>query len=145
MPELRDGVGQIFPLAAGGCYAINANAENPDFAAEVLNNMFTDVERNMTAVREAGFEPYPLKAVTADSFKGIDERAEDMYGMLMEAQSAGAVGYCDWTFFPNDVMVYMNENTDGLFLDMLTVDDYLAQVQSLTDKAIENGEALPIP
>lgn len=145
MPELRDGVGRILPLATGGVFAINTNSGDHDFAAEILNWFFTSIDRHQESVVDGSFQPYPVKAVTADFFTGLDERLVDMYGVLMDAQAAGNVGYCSWTFYPSDARVYMNENTDGLFLGSLTVDEYLTEVQGFVDKANADGTAPVLP
>jgi ABC-type glycerol-3-phosphate transport system substrate-binding protein len=144
MPELRPGVGRYFPLATGGAYAVNNACADKDFAAEVLNWIFTSMDRHLANVREAGGQPYPLKAFTKDSFKGMDPRMVDMYDTLMDAQESGNTGYCSWTFYPSDVRVYMNENTDALFLGRLSVKDYLAEAQRLLDADIKAGTVPPI-
>ncbi len=41
--------------------------------------------------------------------------------------------------------VYMNENTDALFLGSLTVDDYLAQAQTYIDTAIADNTIPVLP
>jgi ABC-type glycerol-3-phosphate transport system substrate-binding protein len=144
MPELRPGAGRYFPLATGGAYSINANCSDKDFAAEVLNWIFTSMDRHLANVKEGNGQPYPLKSFTKDSFKGMDPRMVAMYNVLMEAQNSGNTGYCSWTFYPSDVRVYMNENTDALFLGRLSVKDYLARVQNLLDANIKAGTVPPI-
>jgi hypothetical protein len=145
LPELRPGVGQVFPLATGGVFAVNAKCTDKDFAAEIINNLFTNVENHKAAVTKANFQPYPIHAVTGEFFKGMDSRMVAMYDILMPAQADGDTGYCSWTFFPSDVRVYMNENTDALFLNRLSIQDYLARVQSLMEADIKNGSVPPIP
>lgn len=39
----------------------------------------------------------------------------------------------------------MNESTDRLFLDMMSVEDYMAQVEELVKAALEDGSAPPLP
>ena len=68
-----------------------------------------------------------------------------MYETLMEGQSSGNVGYCSWTFVPSDARVYMNEQTDGLFLNLLTTQEYMETVQEYVDKALADGTAPLIP
>ena len=71
----------------------------------------------------------------------MNPKMKDMYKTLMDAQGSGDVGYCSWTFFPSDARVYMNEQTDGLFLGILTVDEYLGEVQKFVDNAIATGNS----
>jgi ABC-type glycerol-3-phosphate transport system substrate-binding protein len=144
MPELRPGVGRYFPLATGGAYSINSNCADKDFAAEALNWIFTSIDRHLANVKEGNGQPYPIKSFTKDSFNGMDPRMTAMYDVLMEAQNSGRTGYCSWTFYPSDVRVYMNENTDALFLGRLSVRDYLTRVQTLLDADIKAGTVPPI-
>ena len=145
MPELAEGVGSVLPLATGGAFAVNASCKDPDFAAEVLNWIFTgNLDSHIAGVENAGMQPFPIKTIDADKFTGMDERMLDMYKALFAGMDSGEVGYCSWTFYPNTVRNYMNENTDALFLGSLTIDDYLAQVQSLDEAAIADGSALKI-
>lgn len=144
MPE-KEGIGPILPFATGGGYAINANSKNPDLAAEVLNYLFTSLDRHYQSINEAGYQPYPLKEFDLSKLEGMDEKLLDQYKLLMSAQEDKQIGYCSWTFYPSDMRVYMNENTDALFLGSLTVDDYLTQAQSFIDKAIADNTVPVLP
>lgn len=145
MPELREGVGQILPFATGGGYAINANSKNPDLAAEILNFLFTSTDRHYQSIIEAGYQPYPLDDFDLARLEGMDEKLLFMYEVLDKAQEENRIGYCSWTFFPAETRVYMNENTDALFLDSLSVEDYLKKAQESIDEAIANGAVPVIP
>lgn len=139
LPELNEGMGVVTPLGVGGAYCINANSDYQDECAEVLNYLFTHVELNMKGVEEAGFAAYPVKAFDAEQMTGLSDNVRAQYDMLSEAQAGGNVGYCSWTFFPGDVETYMAANTDALFLNMLTVEEFLAEVQSLMEEALAEG------
>lgn len=142
MPE--DGVhGKILPFATGGGYAINANSEHADLAAEVLNYLFTSLDRHYASIKEAGYQPYPLKDFDISRLKGMDEKLLDQYQLLMDAQKHQQIGYCSWTFYPSEMRVYMNENTDALFLGQLSTEEYLREAQSYLDAAREEG-AVPV-
>lgn len=145
VPELRSGVGRVLPLATGGCFVINANSAVPDQAAEVLDWLFRSTDRHLESVKEANFQPYPVTSFDIDLLEGMDDRMIDMYDDLMTAQADGNIGYCSWTFFPSDSRVYMNENTDGLFLDLLEIETYLSEVEKYVDNAIETGTAPILP
>lgn len=146
MVEMRPEVGRVFPLATGGCFVLNASAQYPDECAEVLDYIFNNVEMHMAGVEFANWQPYPVKSFSLDLFTDeMDQQIYEMYEVLMAAQESGDVGLCSWTFFPADARVYMNENTDYLFLDMLSVEDYLAEVQGYVTAALENGTAPALP
>lgn len=136
-------IGEILPFATGGGYAINANSKNPDLAAEVMNYLFTSLDRHYQSINEAGYQPYPLKEFDLGELAGMDEKLLDQYNLLMDAQTNNQIGYCSWTFYPSEMRVYMNENTDSLFLDALSIDDYLSTAQTYIDEAIANN-AVPV-
>lgn len=144
MPQ-KEEIGEILPFATGGGYAINANSKNPELAAEVLNYLFTSLDRHYQSINEAGYQPYPLKEFDLAELEGMDEKLLDQYKLLMSAQENKQIGYCSWTFYPSEMRVYMNENTDGLFLDSLTVDDYLTQAQTYIDTAIADNTIPVLP
>ena len=138
-------IGEILPFATGGGYAINANSENADLAAEVLNYLFTSMDRHYASINEAGYQPYPVKTFDLNRLEGMDAKLFDQYQLLMDAQANNQIGYCSWTFYPSEMRVYMNENTDSLFLDALSVDDYLSNSQTYIDDAIANGTIPVLP
>lgn len=147
VPELREGVGQILPFATGGGYAINANTKNPELCAEILNYIFTSMDRHYKSVAEASYQPYPVKAFDTAELEGMgmDEKLLAQLKVMDEAQENNQIGYCSWTFFPSDARVYMNENTDGLFLGTLTVEDFMKETQKYIDAAIADGSAPQLP
>lgn len=146
MVELNEEAGRVFPLATGGCYVINASAKYPDACAAVLNHFFTDTEMHMNGVEYANWQPYPVKSFSLDAFSDeIDPKIYQMYEVLMAAQASNDVGLCSWTFYPADVRIYMNENTDRLFLDMLSVEDYMTKAEELVKVALDEGSAPTLP
>ncbi|MEF2879524.1 MAG: ABC transporter substrate-binding protein [Blautia sp.] len=145
MMPADESIGSILPFATGGGYAINANSDNPDLAAEVLNYLFTSMDRHYQSINEAGYQPYPLKDFDISNLEGMDEKLLDQYKLLMDAQTNNQIGYCSWTFYPSDMRVYMNENTDALFLGQLSIEDYLAQAQTYIDQAREDGTIPQLP
>ncbi len=111
----------------------------------MLNYLFTSLDRHYDSIREAGYQPYPLETFDVGELQGMDPKLLDQYTLLMDAQEKNQIGFCSWTFFPSDMRVYMNENVDGLFLDMLTVDEFLEESQKFVDQALENGTMPVLP
>lgn len=147
LPELREGVGRVLPLATGGVYVINASSKNQDAVAEIIDwLLFRSIDRHIESVEKGNYQPYPIVDFDMSKFTSeIDPKLMSMYETLMEGQSSGNVGYCSWTFFPSDARVYMNEQTDGLFLNLLTTQEYMETVQEYVDKALADGTAPLIP
>lgn len=144
MPEDPE-IGYILPFATGGGYSINANSKNPELAAEVLNYLFTSMDRHYASITEAGYQPYPLKAFDISKLSGMDPKMYDQYKLLMDAQANEQIGFCSWTFYPSDMRVYMNENVDSIFLDVLSVDEFMIASQEYLDIALENKTVPVLP
>lgn len=138
-------IGSILPFATGGGYSINANSKNPDLAAEVLNYLFTSMDRHYASINEAGYQPYPLKDFDISKLEGMDPKMFDQYQLLMDAQTNNQIGFCSWTFYPSDMRVYMNENVDSMFLGVLSVDDFMNKSQEYLDAALASGTAPVLP
>jgi len=145
VPELRPGVGRIMPLATGGVYVVNVASKDPDFAAEVLNEIFTDIDTHHRSVDEAFFQPFPVKAFNVSKMTSWEPNVIDMYTDIITAMNANDVGFCAWTFFPSDMRVYMNENTDNMFMGVLTPQEFMTQAQTFIDKALADGTAPVVP
>lgn len=145
MMPAKEGGKQILPFATGGGYAVNANSKNADLAAEVLNFLFTSMDRHYQSINEASYQPYPLKTFDIANLEGMDAKLLDQYKLLMDAQKNNQIGYCSWTFYPAEMRVYMNENTDAVFLGELSLDDYLANAQTYIDEALEAGTVPVLP
>ena len=145
IPEMRDGVGRIMSLATGGVFCINAASEEPDFAAEVLNELFTNTEAHLAFVNATYFQPFPIHAFDLSKMTDWDPAVVDLYQDLIDAIDAGDVGFCAWTFFPSDMRVYMNENTDNMFMGFLTPQEFMTQAQTFVDRALADGTAPVIP
>ena len=105
--------------------------------------MFTALDLHYQSINEAGYQPYPLKEFDLGRLEGMDAKLLDQYTLLMDAQTNNQIGYCSWTFYPSEMRVYMNENTDAVFLGQLSLDDYLKESQSYIDAAREEG-AIPV-
>ncbi len=146
MPAEVAGEEPLFPIALGGSYVINSSSENPDAAAEVLNFIFTgNIDNHYLSINESGFQPYPTKWFDTAMLTEMDPKVNDMYAKLDTAFDSNSVGYCSWTFYPAEMRVYMNENTDAVFLDTLSVEDYLAASQDILDAAIAEGWTAQLP
>ena len=138
-------IGEILPFATGGGYAINANSQHADEAAEIMNFLFTSNDRHYKSIVEASYQPYPIKTFDIEQISALDPQLFDQYKLLMDAQEENKIGYCSWTFYPADMRTYMNENTDSVFLGALTLDDYLATAQTYVDAALEAGTVPVLP
>ncbi len=146
MPPEVEGEPAIFPIAVGGAAAINGNCKNPEEAAKVMNFRFFENEDNcyINMVKN-GAQPFPVLWFDSAKLEGLDPKLIHAYDVMNEAMAAGNVGYCSWTFYPADCRVYMNENTDTIFLGLMSVEDYLNGAQAYIDEAIATGVSPVVP
>jgi len=145
MPGMRPGVDNIVAIATGSAYSINAGASDPDFAAEVLNWMFTTVDRHRQSVVYANWQPYPIQAIDDDFWTGMHPDVAIMNSVMLDAMADNRIGWCAWTFFAVDVRTYMNENTDGLFMGLVSMDEFIDEIQRISDAAVAADEIPPFP
>ena len=145
MPGMRPGVDNIVAIATGSAYSINASASDPDFAAEILNWMFTSVERHRRSVIYNNQQPYPIQAIDDDFWIGMQPDIAIMNSVMLDAMADNRIGWCAWTFFAVSVRNYMNENTDALFMDLITMDEFIDEIQRLSDEAVAAGDIPPFP
>ena len=146
MPPEKKGDPAIFPIAVGGSACINKNSANYDAAAAVLQwHFFENADNMYKGVIRDGGQPYPVKWFDADKLEGMNSKLVHMYDVMNEAMQANDIGYCSWTFYPADCRVFMNEKTDAVFLQTMTVQEYLEGAQKYIDEAIANGTAPTVP
>ncbi len=149
LPPVNEGDPSIFPVAIGGSYVINANSapEVQDKSAEVLSYIFSEANaaNHYEQIAVSGAQPHPTKWFDPSQLSGLDPKVVELYDVLDTALQSGDVGFCSWTFYPAEARVYMNENTDSLFLDVLTVDEYLTTTQTYIDSALADGTAPQVP
>lgn len=145
MPVLNEEAGQILPIAVGESYAINANSENPDVCAEILNLLYSDENIFYNAVNSGAIQPFPLENFDIGELKNVDEKVVHMNEVLTQASKDNKIGYCSWSFWPSDARVYMNENFDGVLLGTLSAADYMKNTQEYIDKGLEEGATPVLP
>lgn len=144
-PVLNEDVGQIFPLAVGGSYAISANSENPDLCAEILNFLYTDMDTFYAAVNSTAIQPFAIEAFDYTKMEGMDEKVVATYEVMSEASAENRIGYCAWCFFPADARTYMNENFDAVLLGSLSPEDYMKNTQEYIDASLADGTTPVLP
>ena len=145
MPVMNEDAGAILPLAIGESFAINANSENPDVCAEILNLLYSNEDIFYTAVNNGAIQPFPIEEFDINELKGVDEKVLHMNEVMTTASTNGNIGYCSWCFWPSDARTYMNENFDGVLLGSMSVEDYMANTQEYIDKGIETGATPVLP
>jgi raffinose/stachyose/melibiose transport system substrate-binding protein len=134
MPGWREGVEPTLPMALGESVGINSKTKHPDEAAAFIDWLFSDEVGSM--MFEQGYF-YPNKGIEAPS--DIDPIVKATHEALNEGMDKGNTGYASWTYWGPNVQHYLWDNIDSVFLDQLSVEDYLKKAQENADKDEEEG------
>ena len=64
---------------------------------------------------------------------------------MSDAINAGKFGYVTWTFWPEKTDQYIWEEVEKVFLQTLSVEDYLAGLDAAFQEDYDAGNSLPVP
>jgi raffinose/stachyose/melibiose transport system substrate-binding protein len=132
-----------FTLGIGSTYSINASSEHPDAAAEYLDYYFSPEIQAQIKV-ECGLDPAPVE-LEAEQLEGLDEREAELLEQLGDATAVGDYGYTTWTFFPPRTQVYLYEAIERVWAGELTIEEYLAEAQTIFEEDLANDNIPPLP
>lgn len=141
MPS-KDGT-PSFSMAIGSTYSINAGSEYHDEVADFLGYYFTPETQARIKVG-SGMDTAPVE-IEESLLEGLDERESRLVSDLSEAAESGNYGYTTWTFFPPRTQVFMYEEIEKVWAGDLTVEDYLAQAQTIFEDDLANDRIPPLP
>ena len=80
-----------------------------------------------------------------DVFAEADPREARLYQEFGQASAAGNVGYTSWSFWPARTNVWLWEQITRVYDDQISVEDYLAGMQSEFEEEFAEGLIPPIP
>ena len=130
------------PLAVGGMWCISADTEHADIAAYILNGLLAqDIQGDFL---RAGMDVAPIQ-VESSQFQGLLPLVEGMWEMINGALADGSFGYTTWAFYPPETRVYLYEGIVNVLENNITIDEYLAEMQRLTNKELAQGFNPVIP
>jgi raffinose/stachyose/melibiose transport system substrate-binding protein len=132
-----------FDLGIGSTYSINAKSKAVEATADFFNYFFS-VEAQATMVSVCGMAPAPV-TIPTEMLGDLDPRQAAMIDALNTASASGNYGYTTWTFFPPKTAQYLIENVEKVWAGDMTVEDYLAGIQSEFDAELAAGAVPPIP
>ena len=136
-----------YELATGSTLSVNAEADNPEAVATVINWMLNSPQDVLNVASGYGYGEFmvPLHFTEDDFPEDADERIVRFFADFAKVTGEGRVGYTTWTFWPADPNIHLWESVENVWFDELSVEDYLAEHQTLWDMAREDGVTLPIP
>lgn len=143
LPTLSDDVpADLFALAVGATYSINADMPDPDKAAVYLDWLMADPKRQGDAVAKIAWQPLPLEYKQSDFPTTLDDRIRRFYS---EFAATKHIGYMSWTFWPPKSDVYIYEQMDRVLTGDLTPEEYCEGLDELFQEELDDGKVPPIP
>lgn len=142
-PGMKEGASEVMPIGIGASIAVNKNTKAADSVAEFLNFMYTEEDLMAKGVAEG----MQILARSVDSEKFPEDMNQNMVRMLDIMSQAGEddkIGYTLWSFFPGKTTIYLYENISGVFLNTISVDEYMEEAQKLLDQEIAGGWTFPL-
>jgi raffinose/stachyose/melibiose transport system substrate-binding protein len=128
---------EIFGLGIGSAWAMNAAAANPDAAAEFLDFIFQP-ETQAALLDQCNLAPGPVGLDVA-AMGSLDERAAALFSAFTAAAADGATGYLPWTYLPSQTYEFLREGIELVWDGQMTVEDYLAQLNSIFAEELAAG------
>jgi raffinose/stachyose/melibiose transport system substrate-binding protein len=132
-PSLNPSIPPHYLLAIGEFIAIAADSPHPDEAAVVMDYMFNDRARAAKIIEGFNFGLWlvPLNWSASDFSPEADPRLVRFVEEFSQVTGAGNYGYTTWTFLPADTRYYLNEGFEAVMFGDTTIEDYLAELQTL--------------
>lgn len=145
-PSFREGVPQSYSLSVGGCYVVNnaCSEEKLELIYELLDILYSRADLYVASLEAGG----QVNCITVDdaliNAANLSEPIKEKLNITDAAMAEGNVGHCTWTFFPQDVRLYMYENADAYLMGDLSLEDYLGAMQKMLDADIAAGNVPPV-
>lgn len=145
VPPLHDNVPkELYTLATGGTYSINAHSKSKDAAALYLDWLLSTPERVGKEVTEADLQALPVKLEDKDFPAKVDPRIKRLYLQLGAATDQGNFGYTTWTFWPPKSDEYTYTGMDKVLTKSITPAQYCAELDKIFQGELSAGTVPPI-
>ncbi|PCI87618.1 MAG: ABC transporter substrate-binding protein [Hyphomicrobiales bacterium] len=136
----------IYALGIGSTFSISAKAQNPEGAAKVIDQVFS--ENFYTDINNVWQGEWNVPLRDLSNLKLSDD-VIPLYSSAM-ANLASAVnenqyGYTTWTFMPPATNSYLVSGIEEVWLDSLTTEDFLAEMDKIFQQELAEGKVAEIP
>ncbi|MGF1695456.1 ABC transporter substrate-binding protein [Vibrio lamellibrachiae] len=135
-----------YSIAIGAAFSINANSKNKDGAAFVLDKLLS----KETFVDMASVWPgewlVPLEELPLDAFKeNVHPAFYEHVTEVVNAMDVGNIGLATWTFFPPRSRQFIIENIEAVWLEKMTMDKFVNDLDKTFQRELKRGEVPTIP
>lgn len=141
-PAINDTEIPHMPLAIGGNWCVSATTENADICAYILDGSMR--QEFQGPMLEGGMDVAPIK-IDDEQFQNLPPVVQEMWKMVNGALDEGAFGYATYAFYPPQTRVYSYEGIINVFLNKISIEDYLTEMQRLNQKELAEGFVPIIP
>jgi len=124
------------PLAVGGMWCASSETDAPEAAAALISGLLSQDFQG--AFLENGMDVAPMP-IDASQFENLMPNVKQMWSLVNNALANGSFGYTTWAFFPPETRVYAYEGIVNVLEEKISIDDYLAEMQRLNTKELQQG------
>lgn len=136
-PAINDVEKPHLPIAVGGMYCASADAaDKADIIGYILNGFLE--QKYQGKFLEEGLDVAPI-SVDDEQYANLSDTLKTMWNLVNDALADGSYGYTTYAFYPAETRVYCYEGIVNVFEGTTTIDDYLAKMQELNTKELEEG------
>lgn len=136
----------VYPLGVGSTFSIASAAQNPDGAAAAIDYIFTDAIYSAMGNDWQGEWNTPL--VDLSNVK-LNDTVPALYTESMKtlatSVSEDEYGYTTWTFMPPATNSYLVSGIEEVWLDRITVEQFLEQLNTSFQQELGEGKVPAIP
>ena len=134
---------ELYSIAAGSSWGINAASKNKAGAAEYLNLMYSPTTQAKTLVG-CSMSPAPV-TIPASLLTGLEKRHADEVSAVAAAAAKGNYGYLTWSFWPPKSEQYIITDVEKVWAKAITPAQYLDGLDSIYQAETLAKALPPIP
>ncbi len=136
----------IYALGIGSTLSIAAKANNPEGAANVIDFIFSKgFYQDMNSVWQGEWN-MPLRDLSNVKLsEDIIPLYTESMAALAESVNQSQYGYTTWTFFPPASNSYIVSGIEQVWLDDITTEEFLAELDDIFKQELAEGKVADIP
>lgn len=136
----------LYTLSTTASFSINANSDNPDEAAKIIDMMMQEDFAISMTEQWPGYWAVPLKDLdlSKGNMEGLSAEYADAMSDLFTAINEGRFGYFTGTFFPAKTREHLID-IENVWLGQTDVDSFMQTTESLFEDDLASGEVPEIP
>lgn len=142
LPPMAEGLtSNVFPLAVGGTYSVNAQSKNVETAEEYLAWLYDSPGAAWAQVAAGvdGATPLPIAFEPSDVPDNVDPALIDHYTQINKASEEDMVGYVTYTSLGPASEAYVVGNIEKVITHDITPADFCGALQDASQQDLDGG------